>query len=836
MKIQPTANSHAANREKMKNRVQGTGYRGQLIQNPQFNIQHFLFFFLLAIWLCGYVAIGYPVYAADFEGAPWYIAGKTRSSPLSDFGSHFGVKAYLDDDAFAGTVYYPALTGGMNGELDRSYLYLAGRKQNFLEKSEERRIGFTYFGWQEKAKDKNVEAEYRVVFLGTDVLYQSVAFKNKRKETMEVQPVLAFAVLPKTYVSEDMYFPKIPEINKTKDGVLLKTGKLFRAVHFQGAALKEIINKGASMELWFDKIILAPGETRLLSFIMSFTAPPEKEEEALDKISKTLSGVVINPFDAWSKAKQTWVSLFSSLAKPRFSGSEFLELQKLAATGLMMNLYAPRNKMTYYSAVPAKVHFNNFWGWDTPFHAMGLSTFNTQLAWEVPRIQFETQKADGMVYQILGDNLRKVSWDFSQPPVQGWALRTIYDSDPDADRKKRELEFYYPKFKAYLFWFEKNRDKNNNGLFEFLNPYEDGGDDTPRLLPEKTGLVPGLVDVTHIEAVDLTSWMYLNYKNMEYFAKALGLKDDEALWRKRREQLSKNIDAKLWSEKYGGWMEFDNKKNGQIDVLTPIMWFPAFAGVTKDLKKLNRVIREHILNPEEFFGDYPVPSVAYNSRYYNHKEDGTYWRGQIWVNLAFITAQTLFLYGYEKEAGEIAVRTLNMLTGKGGLYETYNAKTGDAGWSSKGRGYASAFQLGWSCAFTMLLLERAYEKTRFLLNRGEPAKEVEGFIRELYTFPKEELFFRIDAPYLNLPKVRLNSLDGKPLQICAKFTVIFSDPYGNTGGVKLRADFPQLKGFKVYVEDEAGKQAAVSLEKGSGVSFFLPSLGEKETKYLVVKI
>ena len=57
-------------------------------------------------------------------------------------------------------------------------------------------------------------------------------------------------------------------------------------------------------------------------------------------------------------------------------------LYKIAATGLYMNLYDPRNEMAFTGVVPAKGHFTRFWGWDTAFQAMGLAEFDAEVAKE----------------------------------------------------------------------------------------------------------------------------------------------------------------------------------------------------------------------------------------------------------------------------------------------------------------------------------------------------------------------------------------------------------------------------------------------------------------------
>ncbi len=107
-----------------------------------------------------------------------------------------------------------------------------------------------------------------------------------------------------------------------------------------------------------------------------------------------------------------------------------------------------------------------------------------------------------------------------------------------------------------------------------------------------------------------------------------------------------------------------------------------------------------MLNPEEFFGEYPVPTVAYNSEFYD--EDGFYWRGQIWLITAYIAYDTLKKHGYEEEALELKHRLLDMMKDKGGIYENYDALDGSIGLGDTGK--SSCFQFGWSSSFVIEML------------------------------------------------------------------------------------------------------------------------------------
>jgi glycogen debranching enzyme len=104
-------------------------------------------------------------------------------------------------------------------------------------------------------------------------------------------------------------------------------------------------------------------------------------------------------------------------------------------------------------------------------------------------------------------------------------------------------------------------------------------------------------------------------------------------------------------------------------VLTSSILYPVFTDLCRDRTKIKRVIEEHILNPAEFNGHFPIPTVAYNDPRYYHdkppfeeKSPAGLWRGNIWMPETWIIVKGLYKYGYEKEAKDIASRLIEMMS------------------------------------------------------------------------------------------------------------------------------------------------------------------------------
>jgi neutral trehalase len=105
---------------------------------------------------------------------------------------------------------------------------------------------------------------------------------------------------------------------------------------------------------------------------------------------------------------------------------------------------------------------------------------------------------------------------------------------------------------------------------------------------------------------------------------------------------------------------------------------PLFAGAATP-ERAKRAIHEHLLNPDEFWLDYPVASYAKTEPdYYQGSHNECNWRGSTWAPTNYMIFQGLRQYGYQAEARELATRLFNMALLKNPvLREYYNAETGE---------------------------------------------------------------------------------------------------------------------------------------------------------------
>jgi len=754
---------------------------------------------IFLVFLCA-SAIGFgeelsKISGVTFSGSPSYIsefpeAFRDNGGPLSPYGSHIGLKADVESRQFASVLHFACATGKNVLDYSRTGLFARSsirflRDGRELMEPKSRAIKFEYYGWRERAEFDDFSALAYVQFLGLDQYVISFKLENKSSDSIKLSPV--FSIIPKGRSFKPEL--RISSKDVQEQGWVFKfsvkptitpganyLGLLFN--NFKGSKTEA---RGV-FEIKGDEIALGPGEKKWMSFIFGYE--PDSLTQAY-AIARDAKNKFSSPESAWKEMVSERDRFFASLPKPHLGAEQkdYLDLYLMAVTALDNALYAPRGNMKYWGCVPTKVHYNWFWLWDSGFQALGYSEFKPDMARDVIRAIFQAQRADGYIAHMEDERAKPIT-PHSQSPVFGFSGSQIIERFPDEPATKEFEKEMYEKGKLYIDWWKKARDQNNNGLFEYLSQDEGGWDNSPRMNYVKPGPFISYVGsagevisfkLKPLDNADLNPWMYFYYEAMARWADDLAKPEEAIKWRADARALAQKIDEVLWDEDCGCWLDTYGRNGNyrHFKVLTPAIWFPAFAGATLDEHKARAVIEKHLLNPEEFFGKYPIPTVAYNDPYFDASVPG--WKGRIWIFSAYSALETLFKFGYEKESDELRERLLSMMANQGGMkgiYETYDPITGRYLNHKPTSGYAS-FQFGWSSAFTIEMILERYQHQRFIF---ADTNQIQGFIREAQDFETREVFYQVNAG-LDVPRVELQSADGSALLKTKSIKIKLTDPY-----------------------------------------------------------
>lgn len=186
-----------------------------------------------------------------------------------------------------------------------------------------------------------------------------------------------------------------------------------------------------------------------------------------------------------------------------------------------------------------------------------------------------------------------------------------------ADLGKDYLERLYDSFKRYDNYLWSVRDSDGDGCLEIWCEWDTGEDNAARLrgLPHAWGAdyPPKGRGSAPIASMDVMGYSYITRNVLAQISDVLknGEKD---YWERKAAEVANKVHEYLWIEEKHAC--YDRDKNHEfMDVLTHnnlrMMYYGVFSQDMAD-----RFVKYHLKNPDEFWTNMPLPSVAANDPLY----------------------------------------------------------------------------------------------------------------------------------------------------------------------------------------------------------------------------
>lgn len=339
--------------------------------------------------------------------------------------------------------------------------------------------------------------------------------------------------------------------------------------------------------------------------------------------------------------------------------------------------------------------WNRGWGgyvlfcWDTYFGAIMQAMDERELAYcnaiEITR----SLTPSGFVPNFACQNDVK-SYDRSQPPVGSMTCLQIYEKY----QEKWFLEEVYDNLIIWNQWFMDHRLTKNGLLTWGSDPYEQitAHFVEPGEVNERQGAAfesgldnsPMYDDIpfdkeTHrllLDDVGLTGLYIHDCYSLAQIAEILGHDDQKEALIERAEQIEEQMEE-LWNDEFGMYLN-RRTDTGELQYrLTPFHFHALFSHKVGQ-ERAERMVQEHMRNPEEFWGEYILPSVARNDPAY---PDNNYWRGRIWAPMNYLVYLALLEYDLPEIRRELAEKSQKLIMKEwlreGHVHENYNGDNGE---------------------------------------------------------------------------------------------------------------------------------------------------------------
>lgn len=341
---------------------------------------------------------------------------------------------------------------------------------------------------------------------------------------------------------------------------------------------------------------------------------------------------------------------------------------------------------------PVSRSWNVGWGgfvlfeWDTFFAAQLAGLFDRDLAYANIIEALNEATPSGFVPNYSGGRGVK-SLDRSEPPVGALVVSDIYRRFHD----RWLLEATFQRLLRWNRWWNDHRELDGYLVWgsDPANPEYDRTDGAVNTLQgakyesglDNSPMYDGAVfdPETHkmqLADVGLMSLYITDCNALAGIADILNRTAEATELRVRADRYGRKL-ATLWSPEHHLYLN-KNLATGLPSLrLSPTNFYPLLSGLpTKE--QAEQMVREHLLNPAEFGGEWIAPSTPRNDPAFHEQ---FYWRGRIWGPMNFLLYLGLRNYPLPEARAEFARKSETLLLKewkeRGHIHENYNAITGE---------------------------------------------------------------------------------------------------------------------------------------------------------------
>jgi len=326
--------------------------------------------------------------------------------------------------------------------------------------------------------------------------------------------------------------------------------------------------------------------------------------------------------------------------------------------------------------------------WDTYFAAWMAGLEDKELAYANARAITNEVTENGFIPNMATASGFK-SRDRSQPPVGALTVRALCDIYEETILAEELFDVllqwnrWWPQYRdqdGYLCWGSNPYAAVTGCKYEtvplntrFASALESGLDNSPMYKD-----IPYDADASRMQMADvgLMSFYITDCRELAELARRIGRDDVVRELLERAEAYAGKLKT-LWCEKTGLFL---NKRldTGEFQRrYSPTHFYPLLAKVATQ-EQAQRMIDEHFFHPEEFWGEWILPSIARNDEEYSLQN---YWKGRIWAPMNFLVYLGLCNYDLPEARKALVEKSEALLLKEwrehGHVHENYNADTGE---------------------------------------------------------------------------------------------------------------------------------------------------------------
>jgi putative isomerase len=323
--------------------------------------------------------------------------------------------------------------------------------------------------------------------------------------------------------------------------------------------------------------------------------------------------------------------------------------------------------------------------WDTFFAATLAAIGDRDLAYANAMEILREETPNGFVPNLARPGGWK-TFDHSEPPVGAITVLGLYQQFHD----RWFLQDTFEPLLSWNRWWDRHRQTQgylawgNDGPTDPTNLddrfretgagtiYESGLDNSPMY---DGAAYDQKLHLMEIADVGLMSMYIADCDALAQIADELGRSAEAKELRARSDRYRASL-ATLWSEPDGIFLNKDLHTGQLSHRLSPTNLYPLLARAATPAQA-HTMIQKHLLNTDEFWGQWVIPSIARNDPAFS---DQNYWRGRIWGPMNYLVYLALRNYDDPEVRRDFAQKSYELFLKEwkenGHVHENYNAITG----------------------------------------------------------------------------------------------------------------------------------------------------------------
>ena len=376
--------------------------------------------------------------------------------------------------------------------------------------------------------------------------------------------------------------------------------------------------------------------------------------------------------------------------------------------------HKPIDILPYPYITPGSVYSNELWDWDSWLSNIALRQILLDIGTDEDRRQALPHERgcilDFLKYGGKDGWLPIVVWNNANPrenmpkdiyttnmhkPVIAQHAAFLVKSD---NGNAEWLRDQFWKMQAFITNYETHSKNGPTGIYFWQDDFAIGVDNDPATFyrpPRSSG------------SIFLNSLMYKELEAMAYLSECLKMEMSKEKYASAARDLRMAIQEHCWDERDGFYYSVDldllpvsKKPENYLGLILVLqsghprdyscliqrlgVWsgfLPMWCGIATP-EQAERIVKEHFKNEKTFNAPFGIRSLSKMEKMYGiyPSSNPSDWQGPIWIITNYLVFKGLLKYGYQKEATEIAFKTITLLgrdaAEVGAFHEYYDPETG----------------------------------------------------------------------------------------------------------------------------------------------------------------